>query len=276
MTIYIYSKPDRLRLVISDLFYNSFIDLGYRTRRVFSLNKLEPSKGDVVFAIQPQSLEIKRWTGVINIAYQMEQLPIEGITDDRLNKNLSRLSSCRSMYDHVFDYYREHVKQNPSFIYCPLGYHECLDFIDVFPRKSKWAAIFVGSVYSRRMNILRKLEQYFHVKWGAAWNENYYRQIRMAKINLNIHPTEIPTFANLRIIRAMANHTFVLSEPFNENPFHDLIDISNHKNIPNRIEHWLGREGKRKRIENQAYKYMRSEFRNEKMLKKALREAGVK
>jgi hypothetical protein len=273
----------------------AFKELGFDSYLVHDIRTLEAKYFDIVFCAAPSFQEdFKHRPDTKYIMYQSEQCPREDVYCERASTFWKIVSKEMPKYDTIFEPFEDHIDSFKKLGYnnvvqFRVGYHPTFDL--GYPSEDKYDVMFIGYPIGeqfRRRYILNRLEKYLRDR-GAPFSfsapakrtigENYSKALFSSKISLNIHYTHMRYFEYHKlIVDSFCNKRFIISEEIsNLSPFvsGEHLAICNANQFEDQIGYYLDHEEQRKRIADNAYNFVRTQFTLTENLRQSLTKANL-
>ena len=229
---------------VIDLFSVTLKDLGFDV--VQSNNRLKKDALNLLIGYQyiPESHIDYVAENYQYILIQLEQLSDTGGWFKQAEKKFDSFRSLFKGASQVWDYAQENIGflelQGVDSHLIPLGFHKSL--VHYTPHETQDIdVLFYGNLYPKRMALLKELEKHCHLHtlfniFGEERNEALQR----AKVIINIHSHEgLDTLEQARLFYLLSNHSFVISESSDWNPYGDALVHYAYEDLHEGVLTWL-------------------------------------
>ncbi|MBI3601114.1 MAG: glycosyltransferase family 1 protein [Nitrospinae bacterium] len=115
--------------------------------------------------------------------------------------------------------------------------------------------LFIGTITTRRKEILNRLKSQFNVLIASAFGEEMVRLFNRAKIVLNIHAEDVLD-TETRVFEVLGCGAFLLTERLSpENPFsrNELVEFDTTEELCNKLQYFLNHDDDRNKIAGHGY-----------------------
>ena len=202
----------------------SLIDLGHVCtvlKNEYASDAINILLGSTVFAVRDHDL-LHKLAGKPYIVYQMEQLGLQAGHASNFEEYLELLKNADAILEYSFANraFLESLGVAHKTHYLPPGFHRILEKFR--PRQEQDIDVLLyGSQSARRDAIMEKLAETRRVEYvGGIYGVQLDHLIARAKIVMNIHYwDELKVLETVRISYLLANHSFVVSEDGDHNPY---------------------------------------------------------
>lgn len=218
--------------------------------------------------------------GVLYVGVNVEQYPPdwtpEGTEDRLVQKADAFLSRCQIIVDCNECLFQESARLGrPAQGILPFGYTERLDSGREHPADPPYDLAFLGRLGDgRRHDAMHKLAREFSVApVHRAWGRRRFRFLQSAKIQLDLHQHEKPCLAGHRFALALANGSFLLSEPLPPGaPFQAGVHFVEARlpDFPEAIRHYLLHAEERQKIACAGRNFFRHHYRLDDAVRRLL------
>jgi len=229
----------------------------------------------------------KKAPGTKFLALQTEQFPQIGYqVSDLQTRNFHHLRPILLSYDFIFDLYEGNINfllenQILNCSYFPIGYHSSFDDYQKMKNNiEEYDVALIGLINPRRKTILDRLRKKYKIyETSQLFGKERNEVLLNSKICLNIHVTDSDFFERLRIEALfLSNCRFVISEeslyysPLIRNKH---LSLRHYSQIEQAIDYYLKNDFQRKKIAEDAYKFIKENHLFSINLRQSLRQAGV-
>jgi len=189
-----------------------------------------------------------------------------------------QISQKQHQYDCIFDasYLNcSYSKICKPHIFCPIGYHPMFECLETVEKKEK--IIFIGDLSKYRQKIIQRIStktaKTVKVITGKYWQE---LEKDSSGIYLNIHGHRSKfIFEGARIIGVlMSNKCFVISETCKWSPLKNGIHYveAHWSSMPEKVQYYLNNPLKREKIAQQGYDFIKTQYRFQDHIKRAMEQ----
>jgi hypothetical protein len=299
--VFVTSLGNHFMIEIAEIFDEGFRQSGVKSQiKLDKLPAIHPAPGLIQVVIAPHEffnlfLEPRLEPGEVrDILKAVYMLSAEQPLTHWFEMACDRARPSKGVLDITEHTAIEYRKRGIFTVHAPLGYASCFEAgIDpAHPPERQFDLLFLGSIspkremflsrnaalfnhYNSNIVITRLEKPKFSNTAGFFANHDRNRLLRSCKILVNIHANDNTYFEWLRVMMAIANGCFVISET--SDYIEPLVNgqhliITDLDDIAAQCEYYLEHESERLKIVNAAYRFITQEFNTGILCKSVLHQ----